>query len=99
VNAPQLRELTDAQRDALRQADRMGNIRPLVLECAIDGDTVTFRKEAATTEGGPVRQVFGSVRFLEPPYSSFQIVQARATSVDSIALAGVKRAVMSWRTR
>src|SRR5688572_7966804 len=59
VNAPQLRALTSAQRDALRLADRMGNIRPRVLECAVDGDIVTFHKEAAAAEQGLVRQVFG----------------------------------------
>ena len=47
VNASQFRDLTASQRDGVRQADRMGNIRPRVLECVVDGDTVTFRKEAA----------------------------------------------------
>lgn len=97
VNADQLAELTAAPRDALRQADRMGNIRPRVLECLVEGDTVTFRKEAAATEGGPVRQVFGAVRFLGPPYSSFQIVQARPTAVDSTTLTAVKQVVASWQ--
>jgi hypothetical protein len=97
VNATQLRGLTAPQRDALRQADRMGNIGPRLLECVIDGATVTFRKEAAVTEGGPVRQVFGAVRFLDTPYSSFQVVQARPTAVDSTTVTAVTQVVASWQ--
>ena len=96
VNHSAFEALTAAQRAALRLLDRTGNVGPRVLDCVVDGAMVTFLKEAALTDGAPRRQVFGAVRFLEPPYSTFQIVQARAT-VDAQTRADIARAVASWR--
>jgi len=96
VNDSALQVLSAAQREALRLLDRMGNVGPRLLDCVVDGAMVTFRKEAAPTDGAPRRQVFGAVRFLEPPYSTFQIVQARV-SVDAETRTEVARTVASWR--
>ena len=97
-NVRGFQDLPAPQRDALRRLDRMGNVAPRILECDVQDGIVTFRKEAAVVDGGPRRHVFGTVRFLQPPYSTFQIVQAR-THVDSDTRDQVRRAVASWRAR
>ena len=57
-----------------RAADGLGHDAPRVLVCRRAGDTVTFHKEAGIGPGGGRRHVFGAIRFLPAPYSSFQIV-------------------------
>ena len=68
--------LTAQQRSAIASVDRTRNVSPRVLRCVVEGSTVTFDKEAAFAPGGPRQHVYGAVRFLEAPYSTFQIVRA-----------------------
>jgi hypothetical protein len=57
-----------------RAADALGNDTPRVVTCARRGDVIAFHKEAGLAPGGGRRHVFGAIRFLEAPFSSFQIV-------------------------
>lgn len=69
-------KLTAQQRSALAAADRMRNANPRIVSCVVDGSTVTFDKEVSFVPGGPRQHVYGAVRFLDAPYSTFQIVRA-----------------------
>lgn len=84
-----------AQRNAIAELDRLGNVAPGVTECTVAGNTVAFLKEAATVDGGPRRRVYGAVRFLPEPYSAFQLIRAGGT-VDQALLADIRRVVDSW---
>lgn len=97
-DAPAFAVLTAAQRTALGALDVMGNVAPRVIRCTLDGDTVIFDKEAAVVPGGPRRHVYGAVRFLEAPYSSFHLIRASA-STDNGVLDDIRGVVASWRTR
>jgi hypothetical protein len=96
TSSPALSTLTVAQRGALVSLDAMGNGAPRVLRCTVDGDTVTFDKEATALRDGPRRHVYGAVRFLDPPYSAFQLIRA-AAAVDESVLSDMRVLVKSWR--
>jgi hypothetical protein len=70
--------LTAQQREALLRADRFRNINPQLQRCGFTEDTVVFDKEASFDGQSPAdrQHIYGVVRFLPPPYSSFQIVRA-----------------------
>lgn len=95
-----LRSATDldaAIRDAVREIDRMRNVDPRVVACRTDADTVVFHKEATYTTGAvSARQhVYGAVRFLEGPYSAFQIVRAGPAPPTNAGLETLERLVRS----
>lgn len=76
-DAPAFTAMTSAHHTALRELDRMRNIDPQVVYCEAVGDTVTFEKEA-TFESGSFRgrqHIYGAIRFLGGPFSSFQLIQ------------------------
>jgi hypothetical protein len=73
--------LTAQQRSAIASVDQMGNVRSRVLRCEVMGATVTFEKEAAFDPAGATRHIYGSIRFLPLPYSSFQLIRG---SVDDL---------------
>ena len=58
-------------------------VSPRVLRCVAEGSTVTFDTEAAFAPGRPRQHVYGAVRFLEAPYSTFQIVRAGSSGVEA----------------
>jgi hypothetical protein len=87
--------LSDEQRAIVARVDRMRNVNPRVLSCALDRGTVTFNKEVAFQPGGPRQHVYGAVRFLDPPYSTFQIVRA-GPPPPSTLLDQMTALVMSW---
>jgi len=66
---PRLNSLTAAEKAALGQVDQMGNSSPKVVRCDVAGDTVTFEKHAG------LRTVYGAIRFLPAPYSTFQLIR------------------------
>ena len=74
--APALGPLTDGQRSVIVATDRMRNVSPRVVHCVVEGTTVTFDKEVGFAPGGPRQHVYGAVRFLDGPYSTFQVVRA-----------------------
>jgi hypothetical protein len=66
--------LSDKARAMARATDVLGNVAPKVIACTRTGSTITFDKEAGLGPGGARRRVFGAIRFLPSPYSSFQVV-------------------------
>jgi len=60
--------------EVARGADAIGNLDPKVIACTRTGTTVVFDKEAGLGPGAGRRRVYGAIRFLPAPYSSFQIV-------------------------
>ena len=92
-----LRSLPDQQRNAVLQVDPMGNIEPTVASCEMDGETVTFDKESRTVPGGARRHIYGAVRFLPPPYSTFQLIRG-SDNVPAGVLEQITAVVNSWRS-
>ena len=95
LQAPPLSGLTAEQRTMVTATDRIRNVSPRVVQCVVDGDTVTFDKEVAFAPGGPRQRVYGAVRFLEAPYSTFQVVRA-GQAPDAALLRQMTRLVKSW---
>lgn len=94
--------LTERVREAARNVDRMRNIDPRVVRCQMAGDTVTFHKEATFASGAmSARQhIFGALRFLDGPFSAFQIVRAALsppTDEDHDVLARIVRSFNAAR--
>ncbi len=87
--------LTAQQRSAIAAVDRTRNVSPRVLRCVVEGATVTFDKEAAFAPEGPRQHVYGAVRFLEAPYSTFQIIRA-GPAPDASLLNQITTVVTSW---
>jgi hypothetical protein len=46
-----------------------------VLHREVSGGTVTFEKESAFDLTAQRRSIYGAIRFLPPPYSSFHLVR------------------------
>ena len=88
--------LTAQQKSAIASADRIRNVNPRVLQCAVDGTTVTFDKEVAFQPGAPRQHVYGAIRFLEDPYATFQIVRA-GPAPGAAVLSQMAALVKSWR--
>jgi hypothetical protein len=87
--------LTAQQKSAIAATDRMRNVSPRVLQCVVDGTTVTFDKEVAFQPCGPRQHVYGAIRFLEGPYATFQIVCA-GPAPRSAVLGQLAAVVKSW---
>ena len=88
---PPFSTFTPPQKVALEQVDRMGNSPPKVLRCSVLGETVTFEKQAGT------RYVYGAVRFLPPPYSSFQLIRGGMDAPAGDMVRQITDLVNSWR--
>jgi len=84
-----------------RTADHARNIDPKVLLCDRSGSVVTFHKQATFTSGAATarQHLYGAVRFLPPPYSSFQFVRGSLSSPNAAALADITRMVQSFISR
>lgn len=89
--------LTAQQKSVIASADRMRNVSPRMIQCVADGTTVTFNKEVAFQPGGPRQYVYGAIRFLDGPYSTFQIVRAGPAPGAGV-LRQMAALVQSWRT-
>jgi len=96
--APALAGLTPQQRSVIASADRLRNVSPRVLQCNVDGATVTFDKEVASQPGGPRQHVYGAIRFLDGPFATFQIVRAGAPPGAPL-LGQMAALVKSWSSR
>jgi hypothetical protein len=92
-----LTSLTARQRGAIANVDRMGNIASKVLRCDIVGSTATFKKEAAVAPSGSSRYIYGSVRFLPEPYSSFQLIRGSAEEPAETLIRQMTAVVNSWK--
>lgn len=87
--------------DMVRSIDRMRNEDPKVIRCNRVDDVVTFHKEA-TFVAGVVKarqQIYGAVRFLPAPYSSFQFVRAGLVPPSASEIENISRLVRSFSVR
>jgi hypothetical protein len=84
-----------------RAVDRTRNGDPKVLQCVRSESVVTFHKQATFTAGAVSsrQNLYGAIRFLPPPYSSFQFVRGSLSSPDAAALAEITRMVQSFISR
>jgi hypothetical protein len=89
--------LTARQRATVASVDRMGNIASKVLRCDVVGSTVTFEKEAAFDPAGPSRHIYGSIRFLPVPYSSFQLIRGSGDEPGGALIRQITAVVNSWK--
>jgi hypothetical protein len=84
-----------------RKLDAMRNGMPLVHRCSVASGVVVFHKEA-TFETGTMsarQHLYGAVRFLQPPYSSFQIVRGSITAPTGGDIDTLERIVRSLVVR
>lgn len=91
-----LRSLNAKQREAVAALDRMGNHRPVVVHCEVSAGTVTFDKESAFDGAAASRHIYGAIRFLSKPYSSFQLIRGGADPPAAELLQQITAAVNSW---
>lgn len=85
------------QKQALANVDRMRNVAPKIVRCDVTRDTVRFDKEVAFEAGGPRQHVYGAVRFLPEPYSTFQLIRGGANPPPGAVLDQIAEVVRSWR--
>jgi len=85
----------------VKMLDASRNINPVVRRCGVSGGLAVFHKET-TFEAGKVsarQHVFGALRFLAAPYSSFQIVRGLNTPPAAADLDTAERLVRSFVAR
>jgi hypothetical protein len=92
-----LSSLTAQQRDGVPRVDEMGNSEPELKGCDLAGESVTFDKESITVSGGVRRHIYGAVRFLQAPYSSFQLIRGSDDAPSAELLRQITAVVNSWR--
>ena len=97
-NLPAFSAWTPQQRQAIAGTDALRNASPRVVECRAAGETVVFDKERAFQPGSPLQHVYGAVRFLTAPYSTFQLV-AGGTPPTPAFLATIEEIVGSFKAR
>ena len=89
--------LTAEQRSAIANVDQMGNVASTVLSCRVVSDTVTFKKKAAFDAAGTSRYIYGAIRFLPAPYSSFQLIRGSGDEPDEALTQQITAVVHSWK--
>jgi hypothetical protein len=96
---PAIASLTQPQMDAIASVDAMRNIDPRVIRCDAVGDRVTFHKETGFEAGREKgrQNVYGAIRFLRPPFSSFQLVRATQEAPTPEMLTTIEAVVDSFR--
>jgi len=92
---PAFSSFTPRQRQAIGEVDVMRNANPRVVGCERAGDVVTFDKERAFQPGYPAQHVYGAVRFLREPFSTFQLIAGGATP-DRPILTTIENLVLSF---
>lgn len=87
--------------DMARKLDAMRNGTPRVHRCSVTGGVVAFHKEATYTTGtmSTRQHLYGAIRFLQPPYSSFQIVRGSLAAPTGADLNTLERIVQSLVVR
>lgn len=94
-----LASLSQPQKDAIASLDAMRNIDPRTVRCDGSGGMITFHKET-TFESGRERSrqhVYGAIRFLEPPFSSFQLIRVTPEAPTPELLSTIGAVVGSFR--
>jgi len=74
--SPAFAALTAQQRESIAQVDVMRNAAPRLVDCRTNGNVVVFDKQRSFRPGDPVQHVYGAVRFVDPPFSTFQVIAA-----------------------
>jgi len=91
--------LSQQQKDAIVSMDKTRNIDPKVIRCDVNGDMVTFHKEV-TFESGQAKSrqnVYGAIRFLKSPLSSFQFIRVTAEVPSQEILTTMTSVVNSFK--
>ena len=91
--------LSQQQKDAIISMDKTRNIDPKIIRCDVVGDTVTFHKEV-TAEFGKFKSrqnIYGAIRFLTSPFSSFQIIRATVETPTQEMLSNITSVVKSFK--
>ena len=85
---------------AAKALDAMRNVNPLVHRCTVTGRVVVFHKETTFQTGAMAarQHLFGAVRFLDAPYSSFQIVRGLNSPPSDTDLAVLEQVVRSFKS-
>jgi hypothetical protein len=85
---------------AAKMLDAVRNVNPLVHRCTVSGRVVVFHKET-TFQAGTIagrQHLFGAVRFLDAPYSSFQIVRGLNSPPSDTDLTVLDQVVQSFKS-
>ncbi len=85
----------------VKMLDASRNVNPVVRRCDVSNGVAVFHKET-TFESGRVsarQHLFGAVRFLAAPYSSFQFVRGLNTPPSAADLQTAERLVRSFTAR
>jgi hypothetical protein len=87
--------------DLIRSVDRTRNEDPKVVRCVRADTVITFHKEATFVAGAVKtrQQLYGAIRFLPAPYSSFQFVRGALVAPSPAALGAMTRLVQSFTAR
>ena len=85
---------------AARELDAVRNVQPVVHQCVAADGVIAFHKEATFVAGAMQgrQHIFGAIRFLTPPYSSFQIVRALPTAPSASDVEVLRQLVRSFTT-
>jgi len=99
ANAKAFESWTTEQRAGLASVDAMHNANPHVVTCRAAGDMVVFDKTRAFAAGYPDQHVFGAIRFLAGPYSTFQIIAGDENEPGPATLGAMESLVRSFAAK
>jgi hypothetical protein len=82
-----------------REVDATRNLQPVVRRCDLSGDLVVFYKEATFVAGrvSARQHLYGALRFLSAPFSSFQIVRGSTIAPTAADLDALGTMAASFR--
>ena len=85
---------------AAKMLDAIRNIDPVVHRCRVTDRLVVFHKETTFQSGAMAarQHVFGALRFLDPPYSSFQTVRGSNSPPSETDLTVLEQVVRSFKS-
>jgi hypothetical protein len=89
--------LTRPQRESIGQVDLIGNADARVIACRTADNVAVFDKQRSARAGDPVQHVYGAVRFLPAPFSTFQVI-AGGDAPDPATLTALSDLVRSFKT-
>ena len=76
----------------------MGNIKARVVRSEVVDGVMSFEKEAALHLTVASRHIYGSIRFLPAPYSSFQLIRGSAEAPGEPLIRQIAAVVNSWKS-
>ena len=94
---PVTKILSQKMKEGIMNMDRMRNHRPEMVLCKFSRNTVSFHKKASFQQGTPKQHIYGAVRFVRSPYSSFQMVRVGNDPPDRKLIEIMTRVVNSIR--